>query len=148
MLASREWAAIERGGGRRAELLSLILEDIYGPRELLARRLIPPEVVYGSAGFLRACDQIRLPGAQQLFTYAVDLGRDAHGDTFVIADRTQAPSGAGYALENRNVISKVLPEPLPRRPGAPAGAVLPGAARRPCRRRRRQPPRAIPRIVG
>ena len=109
VLSSQEWQAIESGVIERAELLSLILEDIYGPRELLRRRLLPPEVVFGHAGFLRACDQIRAPGAQSLFMYAVDLGRDAHGDVFAIADRSQAPSGAGYALENRTVISRVLP---------------------------------------
>jgi uncharacterized circularly permuted ATP-grasp superfamily protein/uncharacterized alpha-E superfamily protein len=109
VLPSREWEVIERGVAERAELLSLVLEDLYGPRELFARGLIPPEVVYGSHGFLRACDGIRLPGPQQLFNYAVDLGRDPGGTSVVIADHTQAPSGAGYALENRNVISKVLP---------------------------------------
>ena len=109
VLSSREWEAIERGVIERAELLSLILEDIYGPRELLRRRLLPPEIVFGHSGFLRACDQIRLPTPQQLFTYAVDLGRDDRGETVALADRTQAPSGAGYAMENRTVISKVLP---------------------------------------
>jgi uncharacterized circularly permuted ATP-grasp superfamily protein/uncharacterized alpha-E superfamily protein len=109
VLSSREWEAIETGVIERAELLSLILEDVYGPRDLLRRRLLPPELVFGHTGFLRACDQIRLPTAQQLFSYAADLGREADGAPVVIADRTQAPSGAGYALENRTVISRVLP---------------------------------------
>jgi uncharacterized circularly permuted ATP-grasp superfamily protein/uncharacterized alpha-E superfamily protein len=109
VLSSQEWQEIESGVIERAELLSLILEDIYGPRELLRRRLLPPEVVYGHAGFLRASDQIRIPSSQQLFLYAVDLGRDQRGNVFALADRSQAPSGAGYALENRTVISRVLP---------------------------------------
>ncbi|HEX3802100.1 MAG TPA: circularly permuted type 2 ATP-grasp protein [Solirubrobacteraceae bacterium] len=109
VLSSQEWQAIEGGVIEHAELLSLILEDIYGPRELLRRRLLPPELVYGHAGFLRAADQIRIPGSQQLFLYAVDLGRDDRGNVFALADRSQAPSGAGYALENRTVISRVLP---------------------------------------
>jgi uncharacterized circularly permuted ATP-grasp superfamily protein/uncharacterized alpha-E superfamily protein len=109
VVSSREWEAIETGVIERAELLNLVLEDLYGPRELLRRRVLPPEVVFGHAGYLRSCDQIRLPGTQQLFTYAADLGRDADGRCLVIADRTQAPSGSGYALENRTVISRVLP---------------------------------------
>jgi len=109
VLSSREWEAIETGVIERAELLNLVLEDLYGPRDLLRRRLLPAEVVLGHAGFLRQCDQIRLPGTQQLFSYAVDIGRDGDGRCFVIADRTQAPSGTGYALENRTVISRVLP---------------------------------------
>jgi uncharacterized circularly permuted ATP-grasp superfamily protein/uncharacterized alpha-E superfamily protein len=112
ILSSREWAGIESGVIERAELLSMILEDIYGERELLRRGVLPPEVVFGHSGFLRACDQIRWSGRgtnQQLFSYAADLGRDRDGNVVVLADRTQAPSGAGYALENRQVISKVLP---------------------------------------
>lgn len=109
VLSSREWQEIESGVSERAELLSMILEDVYGPRELLRRRLLPPELVYGHAGFLRACDGVRLPSTQQLFLYAVDLGRDERGNVVALADRSQAPSGAGYALENRTVISRVLP---------------------------------------
>jgi len=109
VVSSREWEGIETGVIERAELLNLVLEDLYGPRDLLRRRLLPPEVVFGHAGFLRQCDQIRLPGTQQLFSYAADIGRDTDGRCLVIADRTQAPSGSGYALENRTVISRVLP---------------------------------------
>ena len=79
LIGSREWEAIESGVIERAELLSMILEDLYGPRELLTKKLLPAELVFGSDGFLRACDGIRLPGAQQLFTYAADIGRDADG---------------------------------------------------------------------
>lgn len=109
LLASDQWAAIEQGIIERAELLNLVLADLYGPRDLLRRGLLPPEVVFGHAGFLRACDGIRLPGSQQLFLYAADLARDAEGRTWVLGDRTQAPSGAGYALENRMVVSRVFP---------------------------------------
>jgi len=109
LIGSREWEAIESGVIERAELLSMVLEDLYGPRELLTRKLLPAELVFGSDGFLRACDGIRLPGAQQLFIYAADIGRDADGRPVVMADRTQAPSGAGYALENRTVIQRVIP---------------------------------------
>ena len=109
VVSSREWESIETAVIERAELLNMILEDLYGPRELLRKGLIPPEVVFGHPGFLRPCDGIRLPGAQQLFNYAADLGRDRDGRWVVIADRTQAPSGSGYALENRTVISRVLP---------------------------------------
>jgi uncharacterized circularly permuted ATP-grasp superfamily protein/uncharacterized alpha-E superfamily protein len=109
LLSSQEWAGIEAGAIQRAELLNLVLADLYGPRDLVRRRLLPPELVYGHPGFLRACDQIRIPGPQQLVTCAIDLARDAEGRFWVLADRTQAPSGAGYALENRVVLSRVFP---------------------------------------
>ena len=88
---AHEWAEIEGGIIERAELLDLVLTDLYGPRELLRRRLIPPEVVLGHPGFLHACDGIRLPGEHQLFNYAADLGRGEDGRLVVLADRTQAP---------------------------------------------------------
>ena len=109
LLASEEWAAIELGVIQRAELLNLVLTDLYGPRQLLRRGLLPVELVLGHPGFLRQCDQIRVPGEQQLITTAVDLARDADGRCTVLADHSQAPSGAGYALENRVVVSRVFP---------------------------------------
>jgi uncharacterized circularly permuted ATP-grasp superfamily protein/uncharacterized alpha-E superfamily protein len=109
VLSSREWETIETGLIERAELLDLVLEDLYGKRELLRRRLLAPEVVFGHAGFLRPWDQIRVPGKHQLITYAADIGRDGGGRPFVLSDRTQAPSGFGYALEARSVISRVFP---------------------------------------
>ncbi len=127
LLASEEWAAIELGVIQRAELLNLVLTDLYGPRQLLRHGLIPAELILGHPGFLRQCDQIRVPGSQQLITTAVDLARDSSGRCTVLADQAQAPSGAGYALENRVVISRVLPELVSRFAGTPARPVLPNA---------------------
>jgi uncharacterized circularly permuted ATP-grasp superfamily protein/uncharacterized alpha-E superfamily protein len=109
VLSSREWETIETGLIERAELLDLVLDDLYGKRDLLRRRLLPPELVFGHAGFLRPWDQIRVAGKHQLVTYAADIGREAGGRPLVLSDRTQAPSGFGYALEARSVISRVFP---------------------------------------
>jgi len=109
LISSDEWGTIERGIIQRAELLNLIITDLYGPRDLIRKGLLPLELVYGHRGFLRQTDQIRLPGANQLVVYGADLARDERGDPWVLADFAQAPSGAGYALENRVVVSRVLP---------------------------------------
>ncbi len=109
LVGSEDWATIETGLIQRAELLNLILADLYGPRETVRRGLLPPALVFGHDGFLRACQDIRLPTAHQLPLYAADLVRDRNGQTWVLADRTQAPSGIGYALENRRVTARVLP---------------------------------------
>ncbi|MFI5045272.1 MAG: circularly permuted type 2 ATP-grasp protein, partial [Acidimicrobiales bacterium] len=110
VIGPEEWNTIELGLRQRAELLDLVLADIYGPRRLVADGLIPPEVVFAHPGFLRECAGIRLPGPHQLFHAAFDIGRDEEGDRVVLADRTQAPSGAGYALENRIVVARVFPD--------------------------------------
>ncbi len=110
LVAGEEWQDIEAGLKQRAELLNLILADLYGPRELIKRRLLPPDLIYNHGGFLRACDQVRLPGRHQLVLYAADLARGPDRKMWVVGDRTQAPSGAGYALENRVAVSRVLPD--------------------------------------
>jgi hypothetical protein len=108
LIGSEEWGSLERGVIQRAELLALVLEDLYGPRDLVRRGLLPAEVVFSDPEFLRAADGIRTPGAA-LASYAVDMARDRDGSWWVLSDRAQAPSGAGYALENRLVVSRVLP---------------------------------------
>jgi uncharacterized circularly permuted ATP-grasp superfamily protein/uncharacterized alpha-E superfamily protein len=109
LISSDEWAKIESGILERAELFNLLLKDIYGPRDLVRHGIIPPEALFCHPGFLRACQSISLPGDHDLIIHAVDLMRGANGDICVLTDRTQSPSGAGYALENRTVMSRVLP---------------------------------------
>jgi uncharacterized circularly permuted ATP-grasp superfamily protein/uncharacterized alpha-E superfamily protein len=109
LIDENEWARLEPALIQRTELLDLILTDLYGPRRLLAEGLIPAEIVLGHAGFLRSVDQIRLPSARQLFMSAADLAREADGRWTVLSDRTQAPSGTGYAMANRRVVSRALP---------------------------------------
>ncbi|WP_299197272.1 circularly permuted type 2 ATP-grasp protein [uncultured Amphritea sp.] len=109
LISSEEWAGIESGLQERAELFDLVLKDLYGPRDLIRLGIMPPELIYSHGGFLRACDGLSLPGEHQLVMHATDMVRDSQGNMQVIGDRTQAPSGSGYALENRTVMSRVLP---------------------------------------
>ena len=109
LIGSEEWRVIESGLMQRAELLNLVLNDLYGPRQLLAKGLVPPELLYAHAGFLRPCVGIPLASPRSLLFYAADLARARDGQVQVLSDRAQAPSGAGYALENRMVVSRVLP---------------------------------------
>jgi uncharacterized circularly permuted ATP-grasp superfamily protein/uncharacterized alpha-E superfamily protein len=108
LMESGEWAGIETGLIERAELLNLVLRDLYGPRTLIRRGILPAELVFGQRGFLHACDGLPLSD-HALSLYASDLVRGPDGRMRVLDDRTQAPSGAGYALENRVVLSRVFP---------------------------------------
>jgi len=109
VLDSTEWAFLSAAIEQRARLLNAILADLYGPRKLLHQGL-PAELVFPNPAFLRPCCQVPVPGDVYLHVYAADLARSPDGCWWVIADRTQAPSGAGYALENRLVSSRVLPD--------------------------------------
>jgi uncharacterized circularly permuted ATP-grasp superfamily protein/uncharacterized alpha-E superfamily protein len=108
-LTSSEWSVIEQGLIQRAELLALVLADVYGPRKLIRRGLLPPELIYAHPGFTRPCAGVAPTGRHALPLYAADLARDPDGAIRVIADRAQAPSGAGYAVENRTLLSRVFP---------------------------------------
>jgi uncharacterized circularly permuted ATP-grasp superfamily protein/uncharacterized alpha-E superfamily protein len=108
VIDSREWAGIETALRQRATLLNSILADLYGPRKLLRGNLLPPELVFRHDGFLRPCSGVSVPRGIYLHTYAADIARAPDGKWWVLADRTQAPSGAGYALENRLVSTRVL----------------------------------------
>lgn len=103
-----EWAALDAMLVQRAEVLDAVLHDLYGPRRLLDDRLLPPTAVLAHPGFLRAVDGLRTPGGRELVLTATDLVRDAAGGWCAVADRTQAPSGAGYAMEDRRVTAQVL----------------------------------------
>lgn len=110
LLDAVEWQGIEAGLEQRARLLDLILRDLYGPQMLLKRGLLPPDLIYAHAGYLRPLLGARPPERRQLIFYAADLVRGPDGRIWVMADRTQAPSGAGYALENRTVMARTFPE--------------------------------------
>lgn len=103
-----EWSVLEPGLIQRAELLDRLLADLYGPRDSIRAGLLPTEIVHAHPGFLRAWDGVG-GGTRQLFLTSAELGRNREGAWSVVADRVQAPSGAGYAMANRRVVSRVLP---------------------------------------
>ncbi len=109
VIGSEDWADIEAGLLERAELFNLMLRDFYGPRTLLRHGILPPEALFSHGGFLRACQGLKMPGEHELILHATDMVRLANGSMCVLSDRTQAPSGAGYVLENRTVMSRVFP---------------------------------------
>jgi uncharacterized circularly permuted ATP-grasp superfamily protein len=109
VIDSREWATIEQGIIQLATLLNAILFDLYGEQRLLRERLLPSALVFANPHFLRPCFGITPPGGVYLHTYAMDIARSPAGNWWVIADRTQAPSGMGYALQNRLVSARTLP---------------------------------------
>lgn len=110
VIPGEEWRMLEAGIVQRAQLLSLLLEDMYGPQRLLKEGRFPAALLYGNPAFLRPMVGVKVPAHSYLHILAVDLARSPDGQWWVLADRTQAPSGSGYALENRTIVSDVLPE--------------------------------------
>jgi uncharacterized circularly permuted ATP-grasp superfamily protein/uncharacterized alpha-E superfamily protein len=109
LIDHREWRELEAGLKQRAQLLNALLADLYGPQKLIADGVVPAELAFGHPNFLWAAHGTRPHGDTWLHLYAADLARAPDGRWWVLSDRTQTPSGPGYALENRAIIARVLP---------------------------------------
>ncbi|MFT3874937.1 MAG: circularly permuted type 2 ATP-grasp protein [Propioniciclava sp.] len=114
VLDADEWARLERGLDQRARLLDAVFADLNGPRTLVASGVLPGGLVAAHPGFLPQAEGITLPGRRALPMTSTDLARTPDGSWTVLADRTQAPSGAGYAMANRRITARAL-ERLHRR---------------------------------
>jgi uncharacterized circularly permuted ATP-grasp superfamily protein/uncharacterized alpha-E superfamily protein len=110
LIPDEEWRFIEAGIIQRAELLNLVLEDLYHSQTLLKDGLLPAALLFANPAFLRPLVGVKVPRNSYLHMLAFDLARSPDGKWWVLANRTQAPSGSGYALENRLIVSELLPE--------------------------------------
>src|SRR5688572_4299012 len=113
VLPSAEWKTIEAGVTQRARLLNALLADLYGPQRLIAEGFVPAELPFGHPNYLWPCHGLRPADGTWLHIYAADLARAPDGRWWLLADRSQTPSGAGYALENREILEQVHPELIP-----------------------------------
>ncbi|HEX2783231.1 MAG TPA: circularly permuted type 2 ATP-grasp protein [Ilumatobacteraceae bacterium] len=111
VIDSKQWRSIERGLGQRARVLDAVLSDLYGPRRLLVDNVIPTAAVMGSRAYQLAAVGVGVRGPR-LMLYAADVVRDSSGQWLVLRDHTDAPTGCGYALMNRTVLSRLYPEPF------------------------------------
>ena len=108
VIPEAEWREIAHGVAQRAELLERVLADVYGEGRLIAEGVLPAAALTGSPDFIAAMRGVAPPGKRWLRLYAADIGRGPDGRWWVLGDRAQAPSGSGYALENRLVISQAF----------------------------------------
>lgn len=110
LVSPQDWAHIEAGVLQRVQLLNHIMADMYGPQQLLKQALLPPALVQGHPGYLRAMQGVEPLGGTWLHIAAFDLAHGPDGRWWMMSHRTQAPSGLGYLLENRIAISRQLPK--------------------------------------
>lgn len=119
LVAADDWARLETGLVQRSRVLDAVLTDLYGARRVPTRGLLPPQVVFGSNAYIRAAHGITVRGRHQLFLYACDISRWGDGEFRALTDWAQAPSGAGYALADRRVVSAAIPEAFEDSPPRP-----------------------------
>jgi uncharacterized circularly permuted ATP-grasp superfamily protein/uncharacterized alpha-E superfamily protein len=112
VFTAENWAPVNEGLAQRARLLETVARDLLGPRDLIRKGLIPADLLFAHSGYLRACANVPSNIGAYLFHYAADLARGPDGRMWVLDDKTQAPSGAGYALENRTILGRMFPDLL------------------------------------
>ncbi|TGD90321.1 hypothetical protein BayCH28_00150 [Mycolicibacterium sp. CH28] len=127
LLSAADWETLEAGVLQRSRLLDAVLTDLYGQRRSITSGILPPQLLFGHPGYIRAARGIENPGRHQLFMLGCDVSRAADGRFLVNADWTQAPSGAGYALADRRVVAHAVPDVYERvgpRPASPFAQAL------------------------
>lgn len=127
LLSDADWDTLDAGIVQRSRLLDGILTDLYGERRSITSGILPPQLLFGHPGYLRAARGVRNPGRHQLFMLGCDVSRAPDGRFLVNADRTQAPSGAGYALADRRAVARAVPDVYERigpRPSSPFAQAL------------------------
>jgi uncharacterized circularly permuted ATP-grasp superfamily protein/uncharacterized alpha-E superfamily protein len=110
LIEASDWRVIERGVQQRAAVLQALLDDVYGAQRVLHEGLLPPALVMRHPGYLRPLHGVGAPGGQRLYLVAFDLARAADGSWWVMAQRTQSPSGLGYVMHNRLIVSRQFPD--------------------------------------
>jgi uncharacterized circularly permuted ATP-grasp superfamily protein/uncharacterized alpha-E superfamily protein len=110
IITADEWAHIEAGVAQRAALMQAMLADVYGAQRLLHEGLLPPALLLRHPGYLRSMRGVAPASGQRLHIVAFDLARQPEGGWQVVAWRCQGPSGLGYVLHNRLVISRQFPD--------------------------------------
>jgi uncharacterized circularly permuted ATP-grasp superfamily protein/uncharacterized alpha-E superfamily protein len=114
LIPEQEWAVICDGLAQRAELLERVMADLYGPGLLVRDGHLPAELVAGSPQWLRPLVGMRPRSGYWLHHLAFEIGRSPDGSFLVLGDRAQAPSGSGFALENRIATTRIFSDPFPR----------------------------------
>ncbi|KMK67446.1 circularly permuted type 2 ATP-grasp protein [Puniceibacterium sp. IMCC21224] len=114
LLHEDEWTHITAALRQRAELLEQVAVDLYGSATLVRDGMLPPELVAGNPAWLRPMVGVPPPSGHYLNFIAFEMGRSPDGSWFVLGDRTEAPSGAGFALENRVATMRAFSDPFPQ----------------------------------
>ena len=114
ILAEAEWDQVESSLSQRARLLNLIIDDLHGEQRSVQEGWLPHEVVYAHPGFQRCFHGLPRRGEPSLMLYSAELARSPNGQWWVMADRSEAPGGPGFALENRIITARMLPQVMHR----------------------------------
>jgi uncharacterized circularly permuted ATP-grasp superfamily protein/uncharacterized alpha-E superfamily protein len=110
LVTGDEWSRVAAGLEQRMCLLECVLQDLYGPQELLRSGLLPPELIHSNPNFRMRVRAVSRPVSRHLALLGTDLVRTPDGAWVVLKDHTHSPVGLGQAVENRKVMAGLLPD--------------------------------------
>ena len=110
IIENRLWRKIERGVTQRVRALNAFLADLYDRQEILRAGIIPERLVLNNASFLPQMVGVRPPKGIYTHVVGVDLVRTDADEVFVLEDNARVPSGVSYILQDRETMSRILPE--------------------------------------
>ncbi|WP_372988897.1 circularly permuted type 2 ATP-grasp protein [Sulfitobacter sp.] len=109
MLSEAEWREISAGLIQRADLLEHVVRDLYGPGELVASGQLPATLLTQNPAWLRPMVGVKPANGNFLNLLSFEIGRGPNGKWWVISDLIEAPSTAGFVIENRVAMTKIFP---------------------------------------
>ncbi len=109
IIGEDEWQVISDGLIERANLLEAILQDFYGDNTLVSSGQLPAKLLSQNPAWLRPMVGVGKQGAHLLNALSFEIGRGPNGKWWVISDLIEAPSTAGFAVENRIAMTRVFP---------------------------------------
>ncbi|HVZ29612.1 MAG TPA: circularly permuted type 2 ATP-grasp protein [Asticcacaulis sp.] len=109
MVSAKDWTKLERGISQRIRALNLFIQDIYNDQRIVKDKVIPAEMIFSSACYLKPCEGLNPPKGVWTHISGTDFVRDSDGEFYVLEDNLRCPSGISYVLENRAVQKRILP---------------------------------------
>ncbi len=110
MVSATDWDKLERGIAQRIRALNLFIQDIYNDQKIIKNKVIPAEMIFSSACYLKPCEGLSPPKGVWTHISGTDFVRDSDGEFYVLEDNLRCPSGISYVLENRAVLKRILPD--------------------------------------
>lgn len=110
LVSSADWQKLEKGIAQRITALNLFIQDIYNDQKILKDKVVPAELIFSSACYLKPCEGLKPPKGIWTHISGTDFVRDGDGEFYVLEDNLRCPSGISYVLENRAVLKRILPK--------------------------------------
>jgi uncharacterized circularly permuted ATP-grasp superfamily protein len=110
VIDAETWAGLEAGLIQRVRALNEFLADIYGDGCIMKDGLVPRHLILGCPQFRCGAMGIRPPLGNFVTVAGIDLIRGPDGRFFVLEDNLRTPSGVSYVIENRVVMTRLMPD--------------------------------------